>query len=328
MSSVMWWFALPVLLLPVWWHRQKREQTKAQPLATARFVPRSQPDQVRVWRWSDLLLLLVRCLILATVIAWLADPVLPWRGDSVIVAKGTDSAWAEREIARAGFDDALRIELPAAHALAWLRSHEREWRKDAKLLVIGDIPMPAAKPQFSRGVDVRTLAAASSGIDHHVAIVSERPAEWRRLFDAARGPFRFVIDAEPGKGTELIVWDKEQAPPPGLHVPLWWVGNPDAFPELGTAREVDGLRYADSNRGRLWTSAAWPPKDAEGARRLLEDWQRLHHAPVPFTMPSQAIAASGAAPTGEAEGALRDILVLVIAGLFVLERILAHARRR
>ena len=37
----MWWFALPVLLLPIWWHRQKRERVKALPLATARFLPRA-----------------------------------------------------------------------------------------------------------------------------------------------------------------------------------------------------------------------------------------------------------------------------------------------
>lgn len=328
MSSVMWWFALPVLLLPIWWHRQKREQTKAPPLATARFVPRAEPDQVRVWRWADVLLLLVRCLLLASVVAWLADPVLPWRGDTVLLAGGTDTAWAEREIAKAGFKDAQRIALPASQALAWLRSHEREWRDDAKLLVVGDVPMPAARPQFSHRVEVRTLPTPFQPGEHHVAIVSDRAAQWRRLFEAAPATHRFVIDLEPGEGTELIVWDKEQAPPAGLRAPLWWAGTAAAFPELEKATEVNGLRYADSTHGRLWTFAAWPPKTAEGARRLFEDWQRLHYAPVPFTMPSQVIHASHAARANEAEGALRDILALVVAGLFALERILAHARRR
>jgi hypothetical protein len=106
------------------------------------------------------------------------------------------------------------------------------------------------------------------------------------------------------------------------------VGNGAAFPELANAREVDGLRYADSSHGRLWASAAWPPKDADDARRLLEDWQRLHHGPTPFTLPPQVIAATRADRAGEAEGALRDMLVLVIAGLFALERILTHASRR
>jgi hypothetical protein len=328
MSSAAWWLALPVLLLPIWWHRQKREQAKAQPLATARFVPRAQPDQVRAWRWSDVLLLLVRCLLLASVIAWLADPALPWRGDTVLVADGTDRAWAQREIANAGFTGGRRIELPSSQVLGWLRSHEREWRNDAKLLVLGDVPMPAARPRFSHRVQVRTLPAPFQPGEHHVAIVGERAAQWRRLFGAAGASHRFVIDPEPGARTELIVWDREQAPPAGLRAPLWWVGAPGAFPELANARDLDGVRYADSGHGRLWTSAAWPPKDAEGARRLFEDWQRLHHAPAPFTMPPQALPASHAARTDAAEGALRDILALVIAGVFALERILTHARRR
>ena len=32
----LWWFALPILLLPIWWHRRKREQHKAELLATSR----------------------------------------------------------------------------------------------------------------------------------------------------------------------------------------------------------------------------------------------------------------------------------------------------
>lgn len=326
--SSMWWLALPVLLLPIWWHRQKREQTKALPLATARFVPRARPDQVRVWRWSDLLLLLVRCLLLASVIAWLADPVLPWRGDTVLVAKGGDAAWAEKQIAAAGFKEAQRIELAPAQLLAWLRSHEREWRDDARLLAVGDIPMPAMIPRFSHPLELRTQAAPFNGNQRRIAIVSDRADQWRKLFTAAGGAQRFVIDSEVAPGTELIVWDKEQPPPASLRTPLWWVANPAAFPELAKAREINGLRYADSGRGRLWTSDAWPPRDANGARLLLQDWERLHYVPPPFTLPSQVIPASRAAHTGEAEGELRKLLVLVIAGLFAVERILAHARRR
>ena len=56
--NALWWFALPVLLLPVWWHRRKRVQNQAALMATARFLPRTEPKQTRVWRWSDPLLLL------------------------------------------------------------------------------------------------------------------------------------------------------------------------------------------------------------------------------------------------------------------------------
>ena len=94
----LWWWALPVLLLPVWWHRQRRRQVQATPLGTARFLPKSAPRQLRAWRWVDLILLLVRCLLLATLVAWLADPVIAWRGDTVLAA-GADRDAITRAVA-------------------------------------------------------------------------------------------------------------------------------------------------------------------------------------------------------------------------------------
>jgi hypothetical protein len=49
----LWWWALPVVLLPILWHRQKREQAKTAFLASARFLPAAEPKQQRVWRWHD-----------------------------------------------------------------------------------------------------------------------------------------------------------------------------------------------------------------------------------------------------------------------------------
>jgi hypothetical protein len=324
----LWWLALPVLALPIWWHRQKREQKQASVLATARFLSRAEPKQVRVWRWADPVLLLVRCLLLATVVAWLADPVAAWRGDTVIVAAGTDAAWLERQIAQAGMVDAQRVPLPAPGALGWLRAHEREFKPDARLLVAGDVPMPASLPAFAHRVELRTAAKPFARTEHRVAVVSDRPDVWKRLFAALEGPQRFVVDAEPGAATELVIWDVPRAPAPGLHAPLWWVGDATAFPELKQAREVDGMRYADSVRGRLWSAAAWPPKDADGARKLFETWQQLHYAPVAYTAPPMVLAPSHAAPGEQASGALRATLMMVLAALFALERILAHVRRR
>ena len=135
----LWWIALPTLLLPIWWHRKKRVQVAAEPLASARFLPRTEPRQMRVWRWKDVVLLILRCLLLACLIAWLADPVLPWRGNTVVVAEGTDPQWVERQVKEAGFGEAARLPLPAGDALAWVRAHEREWKPDARLLVLGDM---------------------------------------------------------------------------------------------------------------------------------------------------------------------------------------------
>jgi hypothetical protein len=228
----------------------------------------------------------------------------------------------------AGLKDAQRIELPAAPALDWLRSHEREWPAQARVLVLGDVPMPAAQPKFNRRVELHTASSPAKAVVRHVAIVSGRAQEWRRLFTALDGSGRYVIDDEPTSKADLVIWDTPQAPAAGLRAPLWWVADASAFPELRDAKQVDGMRYADSSHGRLWSSAAWPPKDADSARRLFETWQRLHFAPVPFTVPSYTIEASRVWQPGEAEGELRAVLAWLVVALFALERILTHARRR
>ena len=325
--SSLWWFALPTLLLPIWWHRKKRVQVKAEPLASARFLPRTEPRQMRVWRWADVILLIVRCLLLACLIAWLADPVFPWRGNTVVVAEGSDPQWVERQVQQAGFEEAARLPLPASGALAWIRAHEREWRPDARLLVLGDIPMPATPPQFIHPVELRTQARPAAPSEVRVAVVGEA-GPWRRMFAALNGPVRVVVEDAPSAKTELIVWDKPEAPPSSLRAPLWWAADAAAFPELAKAKSVDGIRYADSARGRLWSASAWPPADPAAARRLLETWRRLHYAPVAYTAPPSTFTPTKLAAAEHAGGALRDFLMMALVALFALERILTHARRR
>jgi hypothetical protein len=327
----LWWLALPVLLLPIWWHRQKSERTNTEPLATARFLPRTDPLQQRVWRWRDRVLLLVRLLLLAAVIAWLADLVLPWRSDSVLLVPGTDKAWAAQQIRATGFDKARQVDLPGPDAFAWLAAHEREWRPNARILLLGAVAMPALKPRLAHQVVLVTQPAPVPKGDAAVTVVSARPALWRALFAAVGGPRRFVAGTQPNPKAELIVWDVPEAPPGGMRAPLWWVGDASAFPELKNAPAVDGMRYADSPRGRLWTSAAWPPADAPAARKLFETWQQLHYPPVAWSAPSQVLAASPGAPQAFASGALHYLLAFALAVLFALERLLshvAHARRR
>jgi hypothetical protein len=324
----LWWWALPVLLLPILWHRQKREQTRAMPLATARFLPQSEPVQLRVWRWNDLFLLLLRCLLLATLIALLADPVLRWRGDSVLVVPGADPAFVDRQVADAGLAEARRIELPNRDAYRWLHEYEREFEPQARLLLVGDVAMPAALPRLRHALAVRPQAAPTPPEEQHVAVFSRRADEWRKLFGALDGPQRHVFDGQPNAKTGLVIWDLPEAPPASLRAPLWWVADATAFPELEKAPQTEGLRYLDSPRGRLWSAAWLPPQDAAATRTMFESWQRLHLGLRPHTAPAQAPAIDARAPAGPDGGALRDALCAALLVLFALERIVAHVRRR
>lgn len=360
-SYPFWWLALPVLLLPVWWHRQKRQRLKAEPLATARFLPSAAPEQLRVWQWRDRLLLLVRCLLLVALIAWLAATIFPWRGDTVLLDAGADKAWAEQQIAGAGMAGASRIELPP-NGLQWIRQHERDWRPSAKLLIVartGQIAMPARVPQFSHQVELRTKpldAIRAVGVpvtalaEHRVALVAspERTETWRSLFaafgSAGDGASRYAITAEPDARTELIVWDTPTAAPPAnWRAAHWWIAatpasgatafaSAAAFPELASASTltINGivLKYAESPRGRLWTSDAWPPRDADSARALYEAWQVLSAAPAPaYPMPSQTFAAARTSLPAIIDARPAAWLTLALLALFLLERILTHARR-
>lgn len=326
--NALWWLGLALLALPVLWHRQRRQRVRQEALATARFLPRTDPQQLRVWRWTDRTLLLVRCLLIVAVLAWLADLVLPWRRDAVLIPAGTDSAWAEREIGQAGFNDASWIAVPGNDPFSWLARHDREWWSGSRLLVLGNVPMLAAPPRSRHRIEVRSRAPAYAQTEQRVLVVSKRAAEWRALFAALDGPRRYKVDDKAEGAAELVIWDVPQAPPAGLRAPLWWAADTTAFPELDKAAQVDGMRYATGARGRVWTAASWPPQAPDAARRLFENWQRLHYAPLPYTMPSQTIAATQGVAPAPASGALRYLLTLVLLGLFATERILAHASRR
>ena len=350
-ADPLWWLALPVLLLPVWWHRQKRRRTQAEPLATARFLPAAPPRQMRVWRWDDVPLLLLRCLLLAALIAWLAVVALPWRGDTLLIAADVPPAWAEQQAAQAGMAGAQRMPLPDA-VLPWLQAHEHEWRKDAKLLVLAtQVAMPAQLPKLAHVVDIRiapkaTVAQPAAPTVLPVALVTspERKAAWRALFaafDAAGGArVRHAVtesdSAEAPPQAALIVWDRAAPPPAGWRAPLWWL--PSAALPLAPGVEraavqtlrVNGvpLQVTDSPRGRLWASDAWPPQDADGARALYETWHALHVPPEAWPLAAQTLPARRAAPLAMADARPDSWLAYALLALFILERLVTHVRRR
>lgn len=343
-TQALWWLALPVLLLPVWWHRQRRQRVKAELLATARFLPSSAPEQLRVWQWDDRILLLVRCLLLLALIAWLAVTVFPWRGDSVLLDAGADKTWAEQQIKDAGFGAAPRIDLPS-DALSWLRENEIEWRSGARLLIVagaGKVGMPARVSHFSHRVELRIkpeatgLAAAKpvAPTEHHIVLSSSaaHAQAWHALFAAfdvaGGGKDRYIVTDTPDSKTELIVWDTPDAPPPAWHAPLWWFAPNQTPPELAGAPSVHinglTLKYTDSARGRLWSWSTWPAQDADTARAAFDMWQALAHAAPAYAAPAQAFPVGRNVIVGAAPASW---LALALLALFLLERILTHARR-
>ena len=368
-AASLWWLALPLLLLPLWWHRQKRRRLQAQPLATARFLPSAAPQQQRVWRWVERLLLWLRCLLLLAVIAWLADVAVAWRGDTVLLGPKLDPAWAEAQIQQAGMAQARRLPFCAEtdpdrdpdrdstctartdDILRWLHGHEREWRADARLLLVArgaDVPMPQQAPVLAHPLTLRLqpAPAPTPPVQRHVVLVSERAAAWRALFAAFEaaglGHERYVWGTEPNPQTELVIWDQPQPPPTAWRAPLWWVGEAAAWPELAGARrlQIQGLhnqgsqdpawqtlRWADSPRGRLWALDSWPLQDIEGARVLFQSWQTLQRAPLPYPPPALTLAASATPPALLPVAALQAWLAPLLVVLFALERLLAHARR-
>jgi hypothetical protein len=370
MSSTfaLWWLALPLLLLPVWWHRLKRQRTQAVPLATARFLPAAAPQQLRIWRWADPLLLLLRLLLLLAVIAWLADVAVPWRGDTVFVGAQADPAWVEAQIQSAGMGGAQRTvfctpwadartpahpegcALHIADPLAWLAVHEREWRAGARLAVVatGDaVPMRAHPPVLAHRVDLHLQPAERPTLpnEHHVVLASTREGAWRALFtafeSAGLGRDRYVITAEPDRQTELIVWDRPGAPDAAWRAPLWWAVQPAAFPELAQARRTGGASVADGARGRVWAQDAWPvdrpdalhnalPDALHEARTLFEDRDGLRYEPLPYPAPSMTLDATATPVALQPTAASHALLAPLLALLFALERWLAQrlARQR
>jgi hypothetical protein len=350
-----WWLALPLLLLPVWWHRQRRLRLEATMLATARFLPASAPQQLRVWAWSDPLLLLLRCLLLLALIACLAMPTLSWRGDTVFVDTAVDGAWAGKQIAAAGLNDAKLIDycapsavndcaLRAAQIVPWLQRHQADWRGDARLLVLAGpatAAMPARMPQLSHRLQltVGPLApsATAAAPPHHIVVAAdpEHIGAWRAAlaaFDSAgTGHERYVVADAADAATELVIWDKPGTPPPAWRAPLWWIGGAAALPELAKATPLDGagltLKWADSARGRLWSVDA--PRDAAAAAALYAAWQRAKGPAPGWPMPALSLAAAPsntAAPNIDAASTPPSLL-LALAALFCLERIITHARR-
>ncbi|WP_167758748.1 BatA domain-containing protein [Zemynaea arenosa] len=354
----LWWWLLPLVLVPIWLHRQKRARTDAVPLATAQFLPGAQPQVRRVWRWQDWLLLLVRCLLLVVLIAWLADITLPWRKDAVLVVPGTDGKWLQGQLHAGPFADAQRIAVPDGQALEWFAQHEREWTRGARVLIAGDVAMPEQRPRFRHEVLLMTRAAPAARIVRRVLIESDAPAAWQRFFTAATdGSVQYTPDGAAAAAPDLIVWDRAAPPPTSMKASLWWF-TPSAHKTVSTvvwraahaagsesaparppgeSARVQGAgqgqgalaAVADLPGGRAWLLAQDAATDPAKAAGLVEAAERLHFGVQPYTAPPVRLDADPRAPVDTTrQGDLRPLLLMILAALFAAERILAHVSRR
>lgn len=324
----MWWLALLVLLLPVWWHMRKRERSRTDLLATARFLPAAAPQQQRVLRWTDVPLLLVRLALLTALIAWLAVLVLPWKGDTVFIDASLESSpWAAQQMQSAGMSAAAREPLPD-DMWNWLVLHEHEWRPGARFLILAPgAVMPALRPSLAHTADLRIApkpapAARRAPRERHVVVAAppQRMASWQALFaafgTAGDGANRYVVEDTPSAATELIVWDRDDAEPPGnWKAPLWW-------------RTAGADGQIQTPQGLVWKATQWPLHDVDAARALYERWQSATVRPAPYPMQAQVIGAERAKPLPARQARAPEWLALALLALFAIERILSHARRR
>jgi len=351
----LWWFALPVLLLPLWWHLQKRERTRTEPLATARFLPAAAPRQQRVPRLVELLLLLIRLLLLVVLLAWLAVLAMPWKRDTVFIASSlNDEPWTVQQIHAAGMDGAAREPLPA-DVWTWLARNEHAWHPSARLLIVArDLPMPALPPRLAHTITLRTSApaaaqrasAAPAPHERHVVVATapQRLPRWQALFaafsTAGEGANRYIIADTPTSTTELIVWDRpETQPPSSWQAPLWWrtTAAPASGPASGPASTFQPFiaqpalfTSAPSQQGLIWSAAQWPLTDAPAARALYEHWQRQSRSWPAYALPAsiQTLPAQRKSPLPATIANSPEWLAIALLALFTIERILAHVRRR
>lgn len=338
--AALWWLLLPVLALPIWWHRQRRHSLKIQRLATAKFLASAAPQLRPVWCWRDWILLLLRCLILLSMLALLAGWFLSWRGDTVLLGRDLDPQWVQQELQAQGMQQAQQsyfcaeaaCEIHTDNLLFWLEQQQSQWRPQAKILILahaGQLPMNGQAPRIAHAVQIRIAPAQpSSAVQKkplQIAIQSERLPAWRRLFAAfevaGKADQTLILSDKITSETALAIWDLPTQPDANWRAPLIW-----KFTEKSATS-------AQTETAQVWhlpTVQNNPLEDINAAKRLFEAWQSVRPQAQQITLQTQNLAASKL-PTGwsstELESAWQQILLACLVFLFVLERGFAHARR-
>lgn len=358
--SPWWWILLPVLGLPIWWHRQRRLTQKMRTLATAQFLPASPPQLLKVWRWRDRLLLLLRSLILLTMLAILAVLVVPWRADTVFVAKGVTPQALESAVRASGFSNATRLtfcpekicDITTEHLLFWLERHQVQWQAGARWLVVAPataLTMSASKPDLSHDLLMRVTASDTTMPQQRTLVVvinttsGARVAEWRRLFSAfetaSAGTLKLTLSEDYDARAALVIWDKPAPRDPAWRAPMIWQTISNAMPTKANVSSASSLMatlqslHIDvqlQDATQIWTmdpAHDWPLKRLDDAKTLYEAWRSVYPSIVPLQ--EQTIKANPAAYLSltASDTGLQNLLLGLLLFLFALERSLAHVRR-
>ncbi len=221
--------ALAALLLPIWLHLDRRRSMRVLRFAAMRFIGTAHPPK-RTWRLTEWLLLALRLLLLAAVVAWLALPQLlgEWRTPQRVLVvdpelsaslirehtDGMDRAlWvnsARAEIELAAIDlaetDLTQVD-PAATRVAGVEPAQH----------LGKAPLASLLRQLdaelAAGDQLRVLLREQvSGLDAH-AIGLSREVEWRIARAAgATGSEPSTQANAPAKRTLAIRYEAADAP--------------------------------------------------------------------------------------------------------------------
>lgn len=365
--NALWWLLLPLIALPIWWHRLRRQSLKIHTLATAQFLAASAPQRRPVWRWRDWILLLLRCLILLTMLAILAAWYVSSRGDTVLIGRGLDPEWVKQELQASGMQQApqrafcstAECEIRTDDLLFWLEQQQTLWHPQSTILILASpdqLRMRGQAPQIAHNLQIRIAPVRSSNLQKknlvHIAIKSDRLPAWRRLFDgfevAAQADQAFVLSDKITPSTSLAIWDLAAPADLNWRAPLTWLVEEKSDASAQTSSNLNAefespllqslqihssITKVGQKPIQIWQMTMQkenPLQNIDAAKRLFEAWQSVQPRAQRITMQSLDLAASKRAEglsNQEAASPWQQILLACLILLFVLERGLAHARR-
>lgn len=296
--------ALAALLLPLLIHLARREQQRPTIFAALRWLG-EQPRPRRRVRFDEWLLLLLRLLLLALLVLWLAQPVRlgpfgPQRwhvvmpgvaGDGLQSARqgaGDTGAWHWLADGFPVFGPAAAPPAPAttASASSLLRQLDAELPAHVALTVYAPEILHGAdaeRPRLSRDVDWQVVPAAEAAMQQRAAADTAMPTLWLhedrtqrdrddvRYLQAAADAWRAGAEAQDAQAqASQQQTSQPQAP---VQAPAW-------------TRLEQGAALPDDARLLAWLSDA-PPTDAVRAW-VAQGGVLLLTAAAPFAMPEAA----------------------------------------